>query len=332
MRVLITGGTGFAGSHLAEHLLDQGQDVVLLARPEGNSGSAAHLRARARVATADLRDFDAVRAILDDIRPQRIFHLAAFSSVIESTRDPRHCYQINLDGTLNLLDAWRQLGFESRMLLVSSSNVYGVSTGVDLPLRETSPLRLENPYGGSKAASEFLAMQFGLSYGLPVIRARPFQHTGPRQSPAYVCSGLARRVAEIACGSRPPVLEVGNAQISRDFSDVRDIVRGYGLLLEQGRAGEVYQLCSGRAVSVGAIIESLIAKTRASIEVRIDPAKARRGEAPVLWGDPAKARSDAGWVAQYSLEETLDSLLAYWEDQVRNSTARDSKAGIHARM
>jgi GDP-4-dehydro-6-deoxy-D-mannose reductase len=332
MRVLITGGTGFAGSHLAEHLLDQGQDVVLLARPEGNSGSAAHLRARARIATADLRDFDAVRAILDDIRPQRIFHLAAFSSVIESTRDPRHCYQINLDGTLNLLDAWRQLGFDSRMLLVSSSNVYGVSTGVDLPLRETSPLRLENPYGGSKAASEFLAMQFGLSYGLPVIRARPFQHTGPRQSPAYVCSGLARRVAEIACGSRPSVLEVGNAQISRDFSDVRDIVRGYGLLLEQGRAGEVYQLCSGRAVSVGDIIESLIAKTRASIEVRIDPAKARRGEAPVLWGDPAKARSEAGWVAQYSLEETLDSLLAYWEDQVRNSTARDSKAGIHAGM
>ncbi|HEV2380189.1 MAG TPA: GDP-mannose 4,6-dehydratase [Terriglobia bacterium] len=332
MRVLITGGTGFAGSHLAEHLLGQGQDVVLLARPEGNSGSAAHLRARARIATADLRDFDAVRAILDDIRPQRIFHLAAFSSVIESTRDPRHCYQVNLDGTLNLLDAWRQLGFDSRMLLVSSSNVYGVSTGVDLPLRETSPLRLENPYGGSKAASEFLAMQFGLSYGLPVIRARPFQHTGPRQSPAYVCSGLALRVAEIACGSRPPVLEVGNAQISRDFSDVRDIVRGYALLLEQGRAGEVYQLCSGRAVSVGAIIESLIAKTRASIEVRIDPAKARRGEATVLWGEPAKARSEAGWVAQYSLEETLDSLLAYWEDQIRNSTARDSKAGIHAGM
>ena len=331
MRVMITGGFGFAGSHLAEYLLDQGHEVVLLARPEGNSGPAEQLRGRARIATADLRGFAALRSILDDTKPERIFHLAAFSSVIESTRDPRHCYEINFDGTLNLLEAWRQLGFDSRMLLVSSSNVNGVSPGADQPLPETSPLRPENPYGGSKAASEFLAMQFGFSYGLPVVRARPFQHTGPRQSPAYVCSGLARQVAEIEMGLRPPVLEVGNPKVSRDFSDVRDIVRGYTLLVEHGRAGEVYQLCSGQAVPVSHIIESLTAGSHVSVEVRINPEKTRGGESPVLWGDPEKARSEAGWFAQFSLKQTLDALLAYWKEHVANRVARDSGVAIHAR-
>ena len=184
MRVLVTGGTGFAGSHLAEYLLDQNHEVVLLARPEGSSKLPASLRGRARIATADLRDLEGLRAVLDDLRPERIYHLAAFSSVLESTRDPRHCYQINFGGTENLLEVWRQFGFDSRMLLVSSSNVYGVAVGAEVPLRETSLLRPENPYGGSKIASEFLAMQFGFTYGLPVVRARPFQHTGPRQSPA----------------------------------------------------------------------------------------------------------------------------------------------------
>jgi GDP-4-dehydro-6-deoxy-D-mannose reductase len=332
MRVLITGGTGFAGSHLAEHLLGQDHEVILLARPEGRSRSAQHLHSRVRVVPADLVDFAGLHRALDEIRPQRIYHLAAFSSAVESTRNPRGCYGINFEGTLNLLEAWREIGFETRVLLVSSSNVYGVTGLGKMPLLESSPLHPENPYAGSKLAAEFLALQFGITYGLPLIRVRPFQHTGPRQSPAYVCSGLARQVAEIVRGSRPPVLEVGNPQISRDFSDVRDIVRGYALLLERGRPGEVYQLCSGRAVSIGAIIESLVARANASIEVRIDPAKARPGESEVLWGDPAKARSEAGWVPKWNLEETLENLLTYWKEQgrqVRNGMAR-LEPGIRA--
>ena len=331
MRVLITGGAGFAGSHLAEHLLDQNHEVVLLARPEGSSKLPQGLGGRAHIATADLRDLEGLRAVLDDLRPERIYHLAAFSSVVESTRDPRHCYQINFGGTENLLEVWRQFGFDSRMLLVSSSNVYGVAGGVELPLRETSPLRPENPYGGSKIASEFLAMQFGFSYGLPIVRARPFQHTGPRQSSAYVVSGLARQVAEIVHGSRPPIVEVGNPQVARDFSDVRDVARGYALLLERGRAGEVYQLCSGRAVSIGSIIEKLIAKAGASIEVRLDPAKARRGESQELWGDNSKARSETGWSPHYTLEETLDSVLDYWGEKVASRDSHSYQAELHAR-
>jgi GDP-4-dehydro-6-deoxy-D-mannose reductase len=317
MKALVTGGTGFAGSHLADHLLEENHEVLLLAHPGGSTRSAEHLRGRAQFAEADLDDFEGLYSVLARFRPQRIYHLAAFSSVVESKHDPRRCYRVNLNGTLNLLEAWRTLGFESRALLVSSSNVYGVAPGNEAPLRETSPLRPENPYAGSKIAAEFLALQFGLSYGLPVIRVRPFQHTGSRQSTAYVCSGLARQVAEIVQGPRPPVVEVGDPLVSRDFSDVRDIVRGYTLLLERGRPGEVYQLCSGKAVSVGTIIELLIAKAQRPIEIRIDSTKARPGESPVLWGDPAKARAEVGWVPRYSLEQTLHEILCYWDEQIR---------------
>ena len=316
MKALVTGGAGFAGSHLTEYLLDQNQEVIMVARRENSSHPPEDLLRRVRMVSADLRDFAALRRALDEIRPERIYHLAAFSSVVESTRNPRHCYDVNFNGTLNLLEACREIGFDTRVLLVSSSNVYGVAGAADLPLRESSPLRPENPYAGSKIAAEFLAVQFGLSYGLPVIRARPFQHTGPRQSPAYVCSGLARQVAEIACGRRPPVIEVGNPQVSRDFSDVRDVVRGYAVLLERGRPGEVYQLCSGRAASVGSVIELLVARVQAPVEVRIDPSKARPGESLALWGDPAHARLETGWIPQYSLEETLRDLFCYWEAEV----------------
>jgi GDP-4-dehydro-6-deoxy-D-mannose reductase len=202
------------------------------------------------------------------------------------------------------------------MLLVSSSQVYGHPRETEMPLRETSPLRPESPYAGSKIAAEFLAIQLGLSYGLPVVRARPFNHTGPRQSPAFVCSDLARQVVEIECGLRPPVLTVGNADTSRDFSDVRDIVRGYMLLLERGRPGEAYQLCSGRATSVRAIIERLVATASVPIEVRVDTRKAHAAESKILCGDAAKARAEVGWEPRYDLETTLDDLKTYWRKQI----------------
>jgi GDP-4-dehydro-6-deoxy-D-mannose reductase len=185
-----------------------------------------------------------------------------------------------------------------------------------MPLRETSPLRPESPYAGSKIAAEFLAIQFGLSYGLTLVRARPFNHTGPRQNPAFVCSDLARQVVEIECGLRPPILTVGNADTSRDFSDVRDIVRGYMLLLEGGRPGEVYQLCSGRAVSVRAIIEVLVATASVPIEVRVDLTKAHAAESRILWGEAAKARSEVGWEPSYDLETTLGDLKTHWRKQI----------------
>jgi GDP-4-dehydro-6-deoxy-D-mannose reductase len=322
MRALITGGAGFAGSHLAEHLLQQNCDLTLIARPEESLRGIEHLLEQVRLERADLRDFARVRQILSDVRPQRIYHLAAFSSVVESFQNPRDCYEVNLGGTLNLLECCRNQGFDARLLLVSSSDVYGHVNERDLPLREESALRPASPYAGSKVAAEFLAVQFGLSYGLPVVRVRPFHHTGPRQSPAFVCSSLARQVAEIACGLRPAVVSVGNPDVGRDFSDVRDIVRGYTLLIEQGRAGEVYQLCSGRAVTIRLLIQWLAAAVHLAIEVRLDATRVRAGEPSVVWGDATKVRTEIAWSPQYELTKTLSDLEAYWEKEIREGAAR----------
>src|SRR5215469_1025889 len=213
MKALITGGAGFAGAYLAEHLLNQNSELTLMARPEDSLREIEHVLPQVRLERADLRNFDRVRQILGDVRPERIYHLAAFSSVVESFRHPRDCYEVNLGGTLNVLESWRDQGFDARLLLVSSSDVYAHVKEEDLPLTEESSLRPSSPYAGSKIAAEFLAVQFGLSYGLPVVRARPFHHTGPRQSPAFVCSSLARQMAEIVCGLRPAVLSVGNPDV-----------------------------------------------------------------------------------------------------------------------
>jgi GDP-4-dehydro-6-deoxy-D-mannose reductase len=332
MKALITGGAGFAGSHLAEHLLGQNCDLTLVARPEESLRGVEHLLPLVRLERADLRDFARVHQLLAELRPQHIYHLAAFSSVVESLRHPRECYEVNLTGTLNLLESWRDQGFEARLLLVSSSDVYGHADEADLPLREESSLRPGSPYAVSKIAAEFLAVQFGLNYGLPVVRVRPFHHTGPRQSPAFVCSNLARQVAEIACGHRPAVISVGNPNVGRDFSDVRDIVRGYALLMERGRAGEVYQLCSGRPVPVKLLIEWLAATVPVPIEVRVDPNRVRAGEPAVLWGDPAKVRAETTWSPEYTLKHTLGDLEVYWEAQIRDgavlTTERPASVGF----
>ncbi len=323
MKALITGGTGFAGSHLAEYLLARGYEVILVDRPPCVPPGAQPWLRQVALESADLRDFARLRQIMGDYRPERIFHLAAFSSIVDSLRQPRECYSTNFDGTLNLLESWRELGFDTRLLVVSSSDVYGRPVEAEMPLREDSPLRPASHYGASKVAAEFLAVQFGLSHGLPVVRVRPFQHTGPRQSPEFVCSGLARQAAEIISGLRAPCLSVGNPNVARDFSDVRDIVRGYAMLLEGGRPGEVYQLCSGRAVSVGSIIDCLSTMVPSSIQVQIDPAKARTGESPTIWGDPGKAQGETGWGPTYDLRVTLGDLLSYWEGQLRENTASE---------
>lgn len=324
MKALVTGGTGFAGSHLAEHLFQLGYDVILVDRPDSDLRRVQNLSGSLKLEPADLLDFERLRRILSDLRPERIFHLAAFSSVVDSLGNPRECYAANFDGTLNLLEACRGIGFSTRVLLVSSSDVYGRPAESEMPLGETSPLRPVSHYGASKVAAELLGIQFGLNYGLHVVTVRPFQHTGPGQSPEFVCSGLARQVAEVVCGMRPPVLTVGNPNIARDFSDVRDIVRGYALLLERGRQGEVYQLCSGRAVSVGGIIQILTEAAARPIEVQIDSSKARAGESPTIWGDFGKARSETGWEPGFQLTATLRDLINYWERCLRENSASAS--------
>lgn len=319
MRNLITGGAGFAGSHLAEYLLREGQEVIVFAHPRDELQNLAGLASEVRVQRGDILDARRVQDTLRDLKPQRIYHLAALSSPAESFRDPKAAYDVNLTGTFNFLSAWRQLQFDSRFLYVSSSAVYGEASERELPLREESAFRPVSPYAGSKAAAEMLALQFFHGYGLPIVRARPFNHTGPRQDSRFVCSSLARQMVEVELQLRPPSVAVGNLETRRDFSDVRDVVRGYFLLLENGRPGEVYQLCSGRPSSIKTVVEHFIALSSKPVKVEIDERLIRPEKSIILWGDPSKAKNEAGWEPRYQLGTTLADLKAYWETVLRAS-------------
>jgi len=317
MKSLITGCAGFAGSHLAEYLLGKGEEVVALLSINEDHANIQHVAKRLQVVCADLREFDRVREVLRSSKPQRIYHLAAFSSPSESFGDPELTYQVNFVGTLNLLSAWLRVGMDCRFLLVSSAEVYGIVPREKLPMREEMELRPVNPYAGSKAAAEILAWQFFRSYGLPIVRVRPFNHTGPRQSSKFVCSNFARQVAEINLGVRPPTIMAGNIHVIRDFSDVRDIVRGYCDLLESGVPGEAYQLCSSHPVSIETILQTLISFASKPVQVSVDKSLLRNQDAAEVWGDYSKAKLAVGWEPRYKLTETLGALRLYWEARLR---------------
>lgn len=320
MKTLITGCAGFAGSHLAEYLLNQNQEVIALVQEGESLANLESVLPGVRVERGDVRDGERILRLLQDIQPHRIYHLAAMSSPVESLGDPKLTYEVNFGGTVNLLCAWRKLEMDCRFLFVSSGDVYGMSFLEKTSLSEEALLQPLNPYAASKVAGELLSFQFYKSYGLPIVRARPFNHTGPRQSPAFVCSSFARQIVEIDLGLRPPVMVVGNLGVRRDFSDVRDIVRGYHLLLEKGNPGEVYQLCSGRAVSIETILRTLRLLTPKPIRIEVDESKVRGQEASVLWGDPTKAKQAVGWSPQIDLETTLRDLTAYWGQIVRSQS------------
>jgi GDP-4-dehydro-6-deoxy-D-mannose reductase len=318
VKSLITGAAGFAGSHLADYLLSQGEEVVALIAPQDDLVNLNHVLSRIVVERVDVQDAGSVQQVLRRTKPHRIYHLAALSSPLESLRDPLLTYNVNCYGTLNLLCAWRQIEMDCRFLYVSSGEVYGADPPGPMPLREDCPMRPVNPYAASKAVGELVAFQFYKSYGFPIVRVRPFNHTGPRQTAAFVCSSLARQIVEIEAGLRPPTIAVGNLNVQRDFSDVRDIVRGYHLLLEKGEPGDVYQLCSGRPVSIESIVEILSSFTSKPIRVAVDESKVRAQEAAALWGDPSKARQAVGWLPQYALETTLRDLRLGWEQTLRS--------------
>jgi len=317
MKTLITGCGGFAGSHLAEYLLGKGEEVMGLIAVDDECDNLKHIQSHLTVVAADLGDSARVLEVIELLKPQRIYHLAAFSSPADSFEDPRETYRVNFTGTLNLLSAWLRVGMDCRFLLVSSAEVYGIVPKEKLPLREEMEFRPVSPYAGSKAAAELLGLQFFLSYGLPIVRVRPFNHTGPRQSSRFVCSNFARQVAEIELGLRPPTIVAGNIDAARDFSDARDIVRGYFDLLEHGAPGEVYQLCSGRSVSIKSILEMVTPFASKPVQVSLDKSSFRKHDAAEIWGDYSKAKLAVGWEPRHELAETLRELTDYWREKAK---------------
>jgi len=323
MKALITGCAGFAGSHLADYLLGKGEEVIALVGINEELVNIRHIQKHLRVESADLRDYDRVLEVVRSTKPERIYHLAAVSSPSKSFDNLGLTYQVNFMGTMNLLAAWLRVGVDCRFLCVSSSQVYGPVPPERLPFREDMEMHPVNPYAGSKAAAEMLTLQCYQSYGLPIIRVRPFNHTGPRQLPDFVCSGFSRQVAEIDLGLRPPTVVTGNTQVKRDFSDVRDIVCGYHDLLERGKPGEVYQLCSGSPVLIETILQTVISFSSKPIQISIDKSLFRSNEATEVWGDYSKARLAVGWEPRRELTDTLHDLKLYWDARIRSANKQE---------
>lgn len=318
MRVLITGAGGFVGAHLCEYLLAH-TDWELVGTVYPEPAENPRPRPCLSLVHLDLRDAGQVGALIGDFRPDVVFHLAAQSYVPTSFADPWETLENNLRAQLNVLEGVRRAGLRSRVIVVGSNEEYGRPRPEDLPLTEESPLRPVNPYAVSKVGQDLLGLQYHLAYGMDVVRLRPFNHTGPGQSARFVVPAFARQIARIEAGRQGPMVRVGNLDVARDFTDVRDIVRAYYLAAVHGEAGEVYNLASGMARSVRWILETLLSFTDADVRVETDPTLYRPADVPVIYGSAEKFRRRTGWEPQIPLEQTLREVLEYWRHKREES-------------
>ena len=294
MRAFITGGGGFVGRWLTEHLQSHGDEVI------------------STDVDVDITDPLAVRAAVAAAAPDAVYHLAAVSNVGESWDAPAKTFAVNAVGTLHVLEAVKALPSPPTVLLVCSSEVYGRVSPEELPLREDAALRPLSPYAASKVAAEFLGLQAFLAHKLPVIRVRAFNHIGPGQAPAFVVASLARQIVEATRAGASSV-KVGNLTPQRDFTDVRDVVRAYRLLVERGTPGEVYNVCSGEAVAIEDLARRMLVLAGADLALEVDPDRVRAVEMPALCGDPARVIAATGWTREFSLDQTLADVLASLE-------------------
>jgi GDP-4-dehydro-6-deoxy-D-mannose reductase len=320
MRALVTGISGFVGGHLAEHLLASGDWVVGLSASGRWPLNLAHLAGDVRIEPCDLASIalEAMTASIVRERPEAIYHLAAQANPQASVADPKGTWALNLGGSLTLLEAVKASGLNPRVVLVGSGVSYGNPTPEQMPVSELCPLRPNNPYSASKGAADLLGIQHYLAHGTDVVMARPFNHAGPRQSSTYVLGALARQVAEVEAGLKPRV-EVGNLDIVRDFTDVRDVVRAYRLLAAKGEPGEIYNLGSGRGTKLLDALEILRSLANVPIEVFVDPSRVRPVDQPLLVADATKLRTATGWEPIHSIESTLADMLDDWRRAVRSA-------------
>ena len=296
MRALITGGRGFVGNWLAEHLREQGDEVV-----------AIDLE-------TDVADQAALDPVVADAAPDAVYHLAARTHVGESWQVPAEVLRVNVLGTAAVLAAARQVPSGPTVLVVSSAEVYGIVAPADLPLTEASPVAPATPYAASKAAAEQVALQAWRGYDQPVVVVRPFNHVGPRQSPSFAVSTLARRIVE-ARRAGATELAVGTLTSRRDFTDVRDVVQAYRLLIERGVPGTVYNVCSGQDVPISEVADRLLALAGSDLHLVTDPSLVRPVDVPVLRGDGSRLEQATGWKPTIRLDDTLRDVLDYWEAQ-----------------
>ena len=302
--ILVTGAAGFAGGHLLE-LLNERHELVAWSR----STPSPALARLARWQQVDLLDRERVRSAVRDVRPSAVYHFAGVSHVAESFADVVKPLAGNVLGTHYLFDALRRAGLACRILITGSATVYASS---DSPLTEDSPLGPASPYGVSKLAQEQLGVRAVSEDGLDVVITRPFNHTGPRQTPSFMAPAVARQVALIERGKLEPVIRIGNTSPKRDISDVRDIVRAYDALMRTGTSGVIYNVASGVGHAVGDVLNALISRSRVPVRTEVDPARMRATDVPMLVGDATRLRAATGWHPLVSFDRMMDDLLDYW--------------------
>jgi GDP-4-dehydro-6-deoxy-D-mannose reductase len=312
--VLVTGAAGFVGSHLCEECARRGWTVHGTSRPGERATNLAGVP-EAIVHPVELSDAAQVRALLERVRPAQVYHLAAQPSVQKAWQDPMETLANNIGAQLNVLDAAHEVCPGARVLVVSTSEVYG-RVPAAIAADEETPLGPLDPYAVSKVTQEMLGLQYFLAFGLPVVRVRPFNHAGPRQRAGFVAADFAQQVAGIEAGLSDPVIHVGNLSAVRDLSDVRDVVRAYVLALQEGEPGAVYNVASGRGVAMSELLRMFIAEAGVPIEIVVDPDRLRPIDRPFIVGDAARLRARTGWAPAIPLAQTVRDTLDDWRARV----------------
>jgi GDP-4-dehydro-6-deoxy-D-mannose reductase len=303
-RLLVTGGSGFVGAALGRLLMDPALSSrwTRVDLPD----------------TLDIRDRESLARAVAGARPDAVLHLAAQSAVPDSIHDPEATLQVNVMGTLHLLQALDAAGFRGRLLYVGTGDVYGYVPETELPVAETRLPQPRNPYAVSKLAAEALCWQWHASQAMDIVLARPFNHIGSGQSPRFAVSDFARQVCEIRAGAAPPVLKVGDIDVTRDFTDVHDVVRAYLALLEHGGAGDIYNVCSGVERSLRSLLVELIRLAKVDARIEAEPARMRGSEQRRMRGDASKIRAATGWSATTPISASLEAAIQFWQGVERN--------------
>ena len=316
MKVLITGITGFAGSHLAEFLLSKKYEVHGIERWRSKTENIDGFKDKLVLHECDIKDSHSVKKVIESVMPEKIFHLAAQSFVPTSWNAPSETITTNVIGELNIFEAVKELKINPWIQIACSSEEYGMVYENEVPIKETNPLRPLSPYGVSKVAQDLLGYQYYQSHKLNIVRTRTFNHEGPRRGDVFVTSNFAKQIAEIEKKKKPPVLHVGNLDARRDYTDVRDIVRAYWLATEKCGAGEVYNICSGRDWKIKDMLNFLLSLSKIKVEVKQVSSRMRPSDVQILLGDGTKFMKQTGWKPEIPFEKTLEDLLNYWRERI----------------
>lgn len=316
-KVFITGVSGFAGQHLARELLKQ-NDIELFGSylsPE-SLDSLSDISSVISLFRLDLIDYKTVLDVFEKTKIDELYHLAAITSPAQSFSNPSQVVNNNISSQLNVLEAIRKTNPDAKIMVTSSSEIYGKVDKKYLPIDENTPLNPTNPYAVSKIAQDFFGLQYVLSYGMNIFRVRPFNHIGPGQTDKFAASAFAKKIAEIEKNKRDPILTVGNINSKRDFTDVSDMVKAYVMLMEKAENGQVYNIGSGKSYKISQILDILLSFSKLKIEIKVDKSLLRPSDNPELVCDNSKVFALTGWKPTISIEESLENLLNYWRNKV----------------